>query len=671
MTMAPLQASPSRLSSPHIASLDTSPLAPRATTSAVRDNMSLDPKRILTVSRQVTSGVGGGVSVNASSIKPRSIAAAIEKENAKNLQVPVVFTTKLTQSDASTSSQEAKHEHDGSDDDEVQINSHEAYQLMQRIKSEQFHKRIQQEKQNMSARQQSRLQKVRALENIISASSSQNRCDISLINDYLARSILENSNISAGTSTGAGTISSSPAHLVGDDGSESLQDTTNKLPVEALAAELAILKSQVAQLEKENHARAGTIHSLRQQNQVMLQELHVAHTKKTEIEESYHKKISVLSRDRHELIYRLIEMEKRAVDAERTKEIMQSEIDSSRDTTEPEPETSAESATSEQEKEVEDETRATKDSNSEQMEISMLLQRIQEFEHQREILEMTQEALEGSLMEANENRRQVELSLAAVTEELEIVKADNEALSEELATVQEEADHLSGARNLLLEELDTTTTKLNDVLQHRNRLESENASLRESRDKNEKDLAEYMTLFNAQHKSIESVIHNLQELRLLIKSNESKEKSDEKDVQEVDSTDSEERSSDEEETLESSEETKAQWLDSALAQMDEMETSLSACLAGLTAKVQPPSEGNDCKDETMTKPSLSKFSNSIKGLFTVTRKADANVIVSHSIKGLFTVNRKADANVVVSASTGSNHGNSTCSQSNEPITEQI
>ena len=85
--------------------------------------------------------------------------------------------------------------------------------------------------------------------------------------------------------------------------------------------------------------------------------------------------------------------------------------------------------------------------------------------------------------------------------------------------------------------------------------------------------------------------------------------------------------------------------------MDEMEMTLTSCLAGLSAKVQPSSEGNDCKEETTTKPSWSKF--------------------SHSIKGLFTVNRKADANVVVSASTGSNHGDSTCPQSNEPITEQI
>lgn len=700
--MAPRQASPLTLSSPHLVPLDKSLLDP-ADSSPETTGMATkfhDHTRVLTVGHQVTTGARN------CTIKARSM----EKENAQNLPVvipasvhvpvPVVFSTKL--SGASSSSQEAKQEHDGSfdedDDHEDQIlqayldlrsskyygqdNNHldltvkqqlmermsnlEKHQEMQRIKSEQFHQRIQQERQNMSARQQSRLQKVRALEDIISASQSP-RCDLTLINEQLTRKLLESNDRSSSA------LSSASPLAVGEGGGASQIKTWEALlessqrcastsesekleaqkKVEALSAEVSILKSQVLQLEKENNARADTIHSLREQNQAMAQELRVAHAQKVESENSFQEKISVLSRDRHELIYRLIEMERRVFDLEKTNKVLESSSSECQCKAVHHPESSASDACVDEscgddvtgsEGKVTVKVLPSNDSDSYQREIALLLQRLQEFEQQREILEMTKEALEESLIEANENRREVENSLAAVTENLEIVRADNTTLSEELAAVKEEADHLSGARNLLLDELDTTTTRLNGVLHHRNQLESENMSLRESRDKNEKELTDNMALFTAQHKSIESVMNHLREVRLLM--------TDSKESPDVDATVvDEERSSDDKENLTCLEETNAQWLDSALVQMDEMESSLSACLAGLTAKLQPSEANPNEQKEATQKGSWSKFS--IKGLFG--RKADVAVPSSP---------------VPAGASTSSD-GKSSCSEPSESITDGI
>lgn len=218
-----------------------------------------------------------------------------------------------------------------------------------------------------------------------------------------------------------------------------------------------------------------------------------------------------------------------------------------------------------------------------------LLRKLQETEEQCLELTRTKEALEASLMEANNFRRDLELNVNVLTEELEEARATNTSLTDEIATTREEVATFAEGNTKLEEELERTQNRLGDVVVQVSDLELESASLRQMVDEKDKEIDGNMSLLKDQHKTVVGVMDNTREIRRLMM--ELREKLRPKSYAE----------SDESAVPINPEEAWEDWLKQTIPQMDSMENALTACRSQLAVKIQIPDEENENESDTTKK----------------------------------------------------------------------
>lgn len=218
-----------------------------------------------------------------------------------------------------------------------------------------------------------------------------------------------------------------------------------------------------------------------------------------------------------------------------------------------------------------------------------LARKLQETEEECLVLKRTKNALGESLMEANNCRRDLEVSVKALTEELEEAKATNTSLAEELASAKEEVATLTEGNTKLEDELERTQNRLGDVSLQVSDLEMECASLREMVDEKDKEIDENMSLLKDQHQSILSVMDYTREIRRLMM--ELQEKLQPK---KEGNSEGEEVENDPALTKKAWED----WLKETVPKMEAVESGLMICKMQLEVKVQTPEENDNESSET-------------------------------------------------------------------------